>query len=181
MAWRCLRFGFWTSRPRNPWSRSERRERSPGSSSGRQALYRAGPACQARRRLEAPQVAPAVHNGDRGDQFGPAGASARGLGRDPCDRADLPRRSRDTPSLSAPNSQTLRSIFSSTVRVGLPLVRGAGQDAINRLACKSRAGSRRWIHWERRGSPKRTQRASHSSGPNRPAEVETLVTSRSRG
>src|SRR5271166_5527237 len=31
------------------------------------------------------------------------------------------------------------------------------------------------IHWEIPGLPKRTQRALHFSGPNRPVQVETLV------
>ena len=41
------------------------------------------------------------------------------------------------------------------------LVRARVKTRSTVLRRRSRAGSRRWIHWERRGSPKRTQRASH--------------------
>ena len=102
---------------------------------------RQGRPVAARRRLEASQVAPAVHHGDRGGQFGPAGSSSRSPGRDPCDRACLPCRSRDAPSLwrrargpSAPSSRRRR-------RSDRRARSGAGQDTINRLA----AQVQRWL------------------------------------
>ena len=59
----------------------------------------------------------------------------RGPGRDPCDRAGLPRRSRDTPSLWRELADPpLHLLVDGEGRIAALF--GAGQDAINRLAAQ---------------------------------------------